>query len=173
MTDKPTPRTGGKKERMICMQNYMQAVSCLPPHLSQILAKVDDLSKSRCEEICFRVGQPIVLNLIGGCRFVSGMEQQTPRVLECDYHKTCHPIGAQGYGCAAAKVSGLLDSYPCLRIARRLYYAARRTSGRILRQLCEHRRERVSLSNPENSVGSSAHCPPEEASCRSDDCRMQ
>lgn len=69
------------------MKSFMQAISCLPPQISQTLAKVDDLSKSRCIEVCFRVGQPIVLNLIGSCRFVSEVSQQNTRVLECDYHK--------------------------------------------------------------------------------------
>ncbi len=70
------------------MQSYMQAIGLLPPHLSDILSKVDDHTKSRCMEICFRVGQPIVLNLIGDCRFVSGIGEPTLRVVESEYHKT-------------------------------------------------------------------------------------
>ncbi len=70
------------------MQSYMQAISLLPPDLTAILSKVDDSVKSRCMEICFRVGQPIVLNLIGECRFVSGMEQSAQRVMQSEYHKT-------------------------------------------------------------------------------------
>ncbi len=68
------------------MQAYMQAISCLPPQLMRILSGVDEKSKSRCIEICFRIGQPIVLNLTGGCHFVSGSEQ-IGRVMESDYHK--------------------------------------------------------------------------------------
>ncbi len=52
------------------------------------LAKVDDSTKSRCMEICFRIGQPIVLNLIGECRFVSQIGASAVRVMESEYHKT-------------------------------------------------------------------------------------
>ncbi len=69
------------------MQSYMQAISCLPPYLTQVLSQVDDYSKSHCMEICFRIGQPIVLNLTGGCRFVSGLGEQAKRVCESDYHR--------------------------------------------------------------------------------------
>ncbi len=69
------------------MQAYMQAISSLPPQLMQILTKVDEYHKSICKEICFRVGQPVVLSLTSGARFVSGMGQTADRVLESDYHK--------------------------------------------------------------------------------------